>query len=330
MGKVSEVIGLQCTQHVSTDYTVDRPSIASSLRRHGYYCRSRPVGRPTSRKRCCEACTRAKIRCDTILPACSSCTSRGIPCNYDDNARQNLARRSKAIGGGKEAAQDGAIANDIIFDELSEPMSWDSGTSPDDSLDLSFLNMPLAQSLDLLPSLDAMSSGVDSIPSMFDGGFNAPLNPSAFLQWKNPKVLYQKVAPNPQAQMALMMMKGVIESYPHMMLRKETFPPFISSRSHGFDSEDVPETLKDCMGLAQMFATRTPESSNLIWRTMRMEQEKMLAQHESYSNHELQAAVQAVLIYIMMRLQDQKGEYEEVEIPLLHTLKVCLSSRHAL
>jgi hypothetical protein len=75
-----------------------------------------------------------------------------------------------------------------------------------------------------------------------------------------------------------MMMKNVIDSYPHMMLRKETFPPFINPRSYDRGSGEMPAVLKECMDLAHMFAARTPESSDLIWRTIRMQQEKLLAQ----------------------------------------------------
>ena len=251
-------------------------STASSLRRHGYYCRSRPLGRPTSRKRCCEACTRAKIRCDAILPACSSCTSRQIPCHYDENARQNLARRSQAIKG-NEVAGGSPLIDDMVLDSFGGALSLGSSDSMDDDIDLSFLaSMPLEQSLDLLPSLNDLG-GEFSSPTTFGSTYNAPTM-LPYLQWKAPRVMYQKVAPNPQAQVALSMMKNIIESYPLMMLRKETFPPFINARSHGLESEDVPEILKDCMGLAHMFATRTPESSSLMWRTMRMEVEKILAQ----------------------------------------------------
>ncbi|KAF2112792.1 hypothetical protein BDV96DRAFT_497745 [Lophiotrema nucula] len=126
----------------------------------------------------------------------------------------------------------------------------------------------------------------------------------------------------PQAEVTTTILARIIASFPQMMLRKETFPPFIHSASYDYSlgTQALPEVLTDCMGLAQMFATRTKESNNMFWRAIRMEQEKLYAQHESYSDHEMQAAVQAILIYIMMRLVDGRPEHDDVEIPLFHTL----------
>ena len=58
-----------------------------------------------------------------------------------------------------------------------------------------------------------------------------------------------------------------------MMLRKETFPPFIHSSYclHG----EMPKALVNCMSIVQMFSTRTSASNEFVWRTIRMEQERL-------------------------------------------------------
>ncbi|KAF1971540.1 hypothetical protein BU23DRAFT_175502 [Bimuria novae-zelandiae CBS 107.79] len=44
----------------------------STLKRHGYYCRSRRLG-STARPRSCIACAKGKARCDNRRPECSRC-----------------------------------------------------------------------------------------------------------------------------------------------------------------------------------------------------------------------------------------------------------------
>lgn len=53
----------------------------SSLKRHGYYCRSRKVG-SVNRPRSCITCARDKARCDNRRSECSRCKAKGIECCY--------------------------------------------------------------------------------------------------------------------------------------------------------------------------------------------------------------------------------------------------------
>ena len=68
---------------VLTEYLIE-----SSLKRHGYYCRSRKA-EPTSRSRSCASCAKARVRCDVKLPQCSRCVSRGMKCQYPARKSRN-------------------------------------------------------------------------------------------------------------------------------------------------------------------------------------------------------------------------------------------------
>ncbi|KAF2805755.1 uncharacterized protein BDZ99DRAFT_524706 [Mytilinidion resinicola] len=97
----------------------------------------------------------------------------------------------------------------------------------------------------------------------------------------------------------------IIRSYPEMMLRRETFPPFIHPQYRtvgGF----LPETLANCMSVAQMFTTRTKESKGFMWRTIQMERDRVLTHLHQFDDRELWAAIQVFLIYtIMMEIDVQ-------------------------
>jgi hypothetical protein len=69
-----------------------------------------------------------------------------------------------------------------------------------------------------------------------------------------------------------------LRAYPLMMLRRETLPPFI----HGYWNTPIipalPQTLSNCMSIAQMYAFRTDETKPFLWRTIRAEGERFLSE----------------------------------------------------
>ncbi|KAK1473188.1 hypothetical protein CTAM01_16198 [Colletotrichum tamarilloi] len=76
--------------------------------------------------------------------------------------------------------------------------------------------------------------------------------------------------PKPAANGSANMIKQALRSYPEMMLRRSTFPPFIHQYQ---DKSHLPEPLANCMGIAIL-----------------------------YSKRDIFASIQAELIYIIMRV----------------------------
>jgi hypothetical protein len=63
----------------------------------------------------------------------------------------------------------------------------------------------------------------------------------------------------------------MLYAYPQMMLRRQTFPPFIHPHWH---LKTLPETLGNCVGISQLFAARTPETQPFLWRMVAAEEER--------------------------------------------------------
>jgi hypothetical protein len=150
-----------------------------------------------------------------------------------------------------------------------------------------FNNVGLDDSLDTFvtleppdPRLDVANIGSSNLPVIATEHIRiGPVSPVS-LPWKPPKTLGQRSVDTPRAQMATMMLAQMIASFPYMMMRKETFPPFIHPRCYDYSrsSNELPEMLKDCMGLAHMFHSKKRESNKVFWRSVRMEQEKLYTQ----------------------------------------------------
>lgn len=79
------------------------------------------------------------------------------------------------------------------------------------------------------------------------------------------------------AQMCVMFLTRIFGSFPAMMLRTETFPPFIHAGcfAEARDRGTPSEALLNCMSIAQIFVSRTKDTKKFVWSTIRMEQERM-------------------------------------------------------
>jgi len=76
---------------------------------------------------------------------------------------------------------------------------------------------------------------------------------------------------------------GALKSYPQMMLKNNTLPPFIHPLSVTSDGDDDQmEPLSDCISLVHMMSTGTQSSRRLFWKNVRMECERLRA--EVYSH----------------------------------------------
>ncbi|KAK9481971.1 hypothetical protein V1527DRAFT_486132 [Lipomyces starkeyi] len=113
-------------------------------------------------------------------------------------------------------------------------------------------------------------------------------------------------------------------AFPQMMLRRETLPPFIHGhwyRPSDATESSLPKPLVNCMGLAQVFASRNLETRPFLWRTVKAEQRSSAekgSQHP-FSRDELLAAIQALLVYIIMRVIDNSKIEPDLNLELLVT-----------
>jgi hypothetical protein len=73
---------------------------------------------------------------------------------------------------------------------------------------------------------------------------------------------------NSASQHCAVLAMGIIRAFPQMMLRRQTFPPFIHGQWH---RSAMPEEIANCMSIAQIFTARTSETRGFLWRTIAAE-----------------------------------------------------------
>ncbi|PNP55209.1 hypothetical protein FNYG_15536 [Fusarium nygamai] len=111
----------------------------------------------------------------------------------------------------------------------------------------------------------------------------------------------------------------MLYAYPQMMLRRQTFPPFIHPHWH---LKTLPEALGNCVGISQLFAARTPETQPFLWRMVAAEEERFREKLHSFAPHELHLCLEAMIIYMMMSMSEPDSESKERTSRLFETAEL--------
>ncbi|RKU47443.1 hypothetical protein DL546_008827 [Coniochaeta pulveracea] len=113
-----------------------------------------------------------------------------------------------------------------------------------------------------------------------------------------------------------------VRAYPLMMLRRETFPPFIHPHWFSEGSPALPEALGHCMSIAHMFAWRNEETRPFLWSAVEAEVKRLVLKRKEMGLDELLSAVQALQIYMIMRYVDGVREQKDLNARLVLSYQV--------
>ncbi|MCJ1331273.1 hypothetical protein MMC10_007961 [Thelotrema lepadinum] len=112
-----------------------------------------------------------------------------------------------------------------------------------------------------------------------------------------------------------------------MMLPGDSPPPFIhpqlgteTARDGRTIYQSLPRPLASCAAIMQMCSVKNEGNVLFIWRAIRMEQERFSLEYIDYDDVDLVAALQAISIYILLRLSETNEEATNFDVPLTHTM----------
>ncbi|KAK7990522.1 hypothetical protein PG990_014802 [Apiospora arundinis] len=158
----------------------------------------------------------------------------------------------------------------------------------------------------------ADGSGPSRQTVLGDGQAIAIARPTHVSEPPDSSFLSQISMSDPVAHCTANVIMQLLRAFPQMMLRRETFPPFIHAHWHrslhtNATEPALPTPLMGCMGIAQVFASPNLETRPFLWRSIQTEQRSALEKSKQrlLSKQELLATIQAQLIYIMMRVIDK-------------------------
>jgi hypothetical protein len=118
-----------------------------------------------------------------------------------------------------------------------------------------------------------------------DDSFETVSTPASLIPQPNPAFLGRLRITDPVSQHSASLVVQTLRAFLQMMLRRQTFPPFIHPHWHPPSTAiraGVPEPLANCMSVAHMFASLTSETKPFLWRTIRAEQRRFIDEVRSY------------------------------------------------
>jgi hypothetical protein len=279
-----------------SSYTDQSGSTGSTLTRHGYYCRSRRVGR-TVRRRSCIACAKSKARCDNGQPSCSRCTVKAVQCYYPDQATSTAPSTtvgpSEKSRPGLSSMEDPVATSDNVNIDLDnipaseseqQLLGWNNMelASLGQDVDWENLTLDVADFLNDQTNITKISHPVSSVNHSLQMQHALSLNNIPVLSIPNiysPRSLVPRPGRDPGQQRIANLVLQTLKSYPLMIIRHNTLPPFVHPYSTEFDGEEVnTESMTNCLNLMHMLGSKIRGSSKLFWKNVRWECERMREQ----------------------------------------------------
>lgn len=200
----------------------------------------------------------------------------------------------------------------------------------------------------LQPDSFDLSSGIN----IEKGQNDVPVQPPLYSSFSGTEVattktvhFSQKQIITPAQQLFTSMLIDMIRAYPLMMTRRETFPPFVHPHCYLYEGcNTFPRVLTNCMGIAQLFVSRTNDTRPFLWTTILAEVRDMLSkvpifepyqlgvapanirpqQLGSMNKFELFSALQASLLYLIMRAIDTGSQQSAQDFELVRAHEVCI------
>ncbi|UKZ63928.1 uncharacterized protein TrAtP1_005149 [Trichoderma atroviride] len=321
----------------------------STSKRHYYYCRSKLPDTNRSRRRSCAACIRAKTRCivpeDASSEACIRCRDRSAECEFAVASQRKDEPRGSDVSdttrsAGKPSELQGSATTLALSRGSSQSANLETTAFPQGSSNSSM-------SLEWLSvSEDTWNAGLGVLfetPLYIELGIEPLVVPwceefceienaiSAYRPWdvSGPSLFAPRTFSKPSQGPLVLLALQILRSYPFMILQKAALPPFINPLQASWAETGVgprQQSLLTCMGLVSLFKSRTDSSKKLVWKLIRLEQEKILLKHVDFDKWELLAAFQSLLVYCLLRIQEVPVDNDGFEPALLTTVNLIFNA----
>jgi len=332
-----------------------------------------------SRRKACDECVRAKVRCSFDPAGCSRCLSRGNPCTYPGRLSHSLdfsdptpASSGITVSQGKTPEPNGSSAlenQNLSLDEIglfvATPLidtisgndqlpptasTWDNEASwipVPDVLDL--LTLPDGEHHLVVHTEDStVSDETQGVPDHTTGSRHlrqpSPSIPVS-LSYKDPSsTLERRHFSQMELEATGDLALHILRSYLYMMADGDSPPPFIHTMYQDLIPVGTsrPSSLSAATNLAKMLVLGRGVNKALIWRLIRMEQERLLNdvraatlrsahpvanqrhhwKHPKFDKWESLEALQSLVLYILMRINEGRRDYTDFDSRLLISVKV--------
>ncbi|KAF1841835.1 uncharacterized protein K460DRAFT_291440 [Cucurbitaria berberidis CBS 394.84] len=249
----------------------------------------------STRKKSCYGCVRAKRRCDLGYPFCKRCFVKGFDCKYP-NAQ-------------KTTVHDAEVVIRQSTPDFMPPLASVGGSS----------TLPLDLQIDssIEVNIDPLFLQVSGSSSDSSGSSPERLYRTLFPEVRQPAFLNEG--------QVFTVIQGLCAFVPDMAFSGSTL--FIHQNLY---QKDQPQAYQDCVALSALFLTKNARNVSVLANSIHSKIAALIASSSNWTLTEHLAAVQALLIYQIIRLFDPSLNLQaqaEKHIPLLETWSAHLWKR---
>jgi hypothetical protein len=278
---------------------------AGRLRQKNGSGNGRPKQRSLPRKKACEQCSMAKVRCDQRRDQCAKCEKRGLHCSYTTPLTRTSGN-SGTSGNNNEAqisptqdsiAGQAPVSYDIPLVSSHPPslgrrsnVRFPASSTPRSNTPSSWINQPVRGS----NRFHDYGSSIEGYGShrMVRGRRNSPIDFNNLdlvctidhLQmrnrWLNAFISSADQTPKDYPPSVMDFMSRVLRTYPTMLSRRGGLPPFIHPSQLRGPSPPTP--LANCISLVRMWEGQVRGSESMVQETIRTEMRRL---YETVRHH---------------------------------------------
>ena len=263
---------------------------------------------PVPRRKACDACSAAKVRCDHQTPFCTRCGARGLQCVYPNG--QHTQKAATVFDSAADAY------SSVNFDALSptETPTSRAGRSYEGDLDIGNVAYTTPEtSIAASPSVPGILQSTwpndastaernkDHTTNLFDQGtaelicsIDATAIQNRWLRAFIPEP-GQQMKSNPPGIEAYI--GRILKSYTSAIIHGSNLPPFVHEQQMNPTSRSTP--LTNCFSLLALCKSRMPRSEGMAQGLIEQKMAKIFDRRSSYDGATLLSTFQTHLIYVM-------------------------------
>ncbi|KUJ08297.1 uncharacterized protein LY89DRAFT_630150 [Mollisia scopiformis] len=286
------------------------------LLRHRRRCQG--PKKAVTRRKACDACVQAKVKCSYAQPACSRCSLRGTRCIYTvrSEASTSMHQDSEDATAGPSNLQSSSseiesFASSSVGTEMGIP-AWDFST-PLYSLNNFEMDMPDIGN----PFADSQSSmlrGTSEFPPSSQAMLSSSSNVTAPLRLVPPShdsTLSAENSPSVSDSRALVQK---LDEYPSLLMKSSFFSPFLHMSLYSLYSNIVPDMTylpQTSMAICCGSETHNSDNNQFIKRAIDAARQRLIGSFPSYECMQQWDALHAMLIYEILELRESLREEPE-------------------
>jgi len=253
----------------------------------------------STRKKSCFACVKAKRRCDLGFPYCKRCFVKGLDCKYPNaTPRETNSQRS------------GTATGEVVLRQTTPDISLPVDTTTD----LTFIDTNISDfNIDFFLGLSSSSSSSSStspenIPQdlYFQDDWSIDIQPPVHDEWSvdmppllPPAIFTAQTQTYLNRDQVSYVIAGLLAFPASMAYAGVT--PFIHKNL--YDAHE-PEAYQDCVALCALYMTKTARNRSILSNSIGRKISLLTSASTTWTLIEHLAAVQALLIYQVIRLFD--------------------------